>query len=147
TGSFGGGTVFVVCVALTGMGQLAYSPYNSVTNLGGVVGQVTKVNADGSTDTYGGGSAQPSAEASTTTSSTEAVTATVSVVPGAFAYAWFVGSATGAEYLAGITPSNQAIFSKYPPNTNQPIGNLKVGPSYADNSVDQLIPDGVLTQV
>lgn len=147
TGTFSSGTVYVVCVALTGMGQLAYTPYNSVTNTGGVVGQVTKVNADASTDTYGGGSAQPSAEASTSTSSTEVVTATVATVPGAFAYAWFVGAATGAEYLAGLTPSNQAIFTKYPANTNQPVGNLKVGASYADNSVDQLVPDGILPQV
>lgn len=147
TGSFSSGTVYVICVALTGMGLLAYSPYSSVTNLGGVVGQVTKVNADGSTDTYGGGSAQPSAEASTATTGTQVVTATVTILPGAFAYAWFVGSASGAEYLAGITPSNQAIFTKYPASTAQPIGNLKVGASYADNSVDQLIPDGVLTQV
>jgi len=147
TGTFASGTVYVVCVALTGMGYLGYTPYNSVTNMGGIIGQVTKVNADGSSDTYGGGSAQPSAETSVATSGSQCVTATVSLVPGAFAYAWFVGSATGAEYLAGLTPSNQAIFTKYPANTAQPIGNLKVGASYADNSVDQLIPDGVLAQV
>lgn len=147
SGTFATGTVYVVAVALTGMGQLAYSPYNSVTNLGGVVGQVTKINADGNSDTYGGGSAQPSVETSTTTLTGEVVTATVALVSGAFAYAWFVGSATGAEYFAGITPSNQAIFTKYPLTTQQPIGNLKVGASYADNSVDQLVPDGILTQV
>lgn len=147
TGTFSNGTVYVICVALTGMGQLGYSPYNSVTNTGGVVGQVTKINADGSVDSYGGGSAQPSAEVNVSTSTTQVVTATVATVPGAFAYAWFVGSATGAEYLAGITPTNQAIFTKFPANTNQPIANLKVGPSYADNSVDQLVPDGILTQV
>jgi|HubBroStandDraft_4_1064222.scaffolds.fasta_scaffold04143_9 hypothetical protein len=147
TGSFSSGTVYVVCVALTGMGYLGYSPFNSVSNLGGVVGQVTKINADNSVDTFGGGSAQPSAETSTSTTGTQCVTATVTPVSGAFAYAWFVGSATGAEYLAGITPSNQAILTKYPAATNQPIGNLKVGASYADNSTDQLVPDGVLTQV
>jgi len=147
TGTFSSGTVYVVAVALTGMGQLAYSPYNSVINTGGVVGQVTKINADGTTDTYGGGSGQPSAEASVSTSGTQCVTATVTLVNGAFAYAWFVGSATGAEYFAGITPSNQAIFTKYPATTNQPIGNLKVGASYADNSTDQLVPDGILPQV
>ena len=147
TGTFASGTVYVVCVALTGMGFLGYSPYVSATGLGGVVGQVTKVNADGTTDTYGGGSAQPSAEVSTGTSGTQAVTATVALVPGAFAYAWFVGNASGAETLAGITPSNQAIFSKYPAAGTQPIGTLKVGTTYADNSVDQLIPDGILTQV
>jgi hypothetical protein len=147
TGAFSSGTVYVVAVALTGMGQLAYTPYNSVTNTGGVLGQVSKVNADQTVDTYGGGSAQPSAEASIATTSTNVVTATVPLVPGAFAYAWFVGSAAGAEYLAGITPSNQAIFTKYPATTNQPVGNLKVGASYADNSVDQLVPDGILTQI
>ena len=147
TGTFSSATVYVVAVALTGMGQLAYSPYNSVTNTGGVLGQVTKINADGTTDTYGGGSAQPSAEASVATSGSNCVTATVTLVSGAFAYAWFVGTATGAEYFAGITPSNQAIFTKAPATTNQPIGNLKVGTSYADNSVDQLVPDGILNQV
>lgn len=147
TGTFSGGTVYVIAVALTGMGYLGYSPYNSVTNSGGVVGQVTKINADSTTDTYGGGSAQPSAEANIGTTSTNCVTATVTLVPGAFAYAWYVGSASGAEYLAGITPSNQAIFTKFPATTNQPVGNLKVGASYADNSVDQLVPDGILAQV
>ena len=147
TGAFGGGTVYVVCVALTGMGFLGYSPYNAATNLGGVLGQITKVNVDGTTDTFGGGSAQPSVEASVSTSGTQVVTATVTTLPGAFAYAWFVGSASGAEYFAGITPSNQAIFTKYPAATNQPIGNLKVGAVYTDNSVDQLTPDGILAQV
>ena len=147
TGTFGSATVYVVCVALTGMGQLAYTPYNSATNMGGILGQVTKINADGSSDTYGGGSAQPSAETSQGVSGTDCVTATVALVPGAFAYAWYVGSASGAEYLAGVTPSNQAIFTKFPPNTNQPVGNLKVGASYTDNSVDTLVPDGILTQV
>jgi hypothetical protein len=148
TGSFSTGAIFVVCVALTGMGQLAYSPYSSVNNFGGVLGQVTKINADGSTDTYGGGSAQPSAEATIgSVTGTNVVTATVAIVPGAFAYAWFIGSATGAEYLAGITPSNQAIFRGYTLSTNQPIGNLRVGATYADNSVDQLVPDGILPQI
>jgi hypothetical protein len=148
TGSFSTGAIFVVCVALTGMGQLAYSPYSSVNNFGGVLGQVTKINADGSTDTYGGGSAQPSAEATIgSVTGTNVVTATVAIVPGAFAYAWFIGSATGAEYLAGITPSNQAIFRGYTLATNQPIGNLRVGATYADNSVDQLVPDGILPQI
>ena len=147
TGSFSSGTVYVVAVALTGMGFLGYSSYNSATNLGGVLGQVTKVNADSSTDTYGGGSAQPSAEASIATSGTQCVTATCAIVNGAMAYAWFVGNASGAEYLAGLTPSNQVILTKYPLATNQPIGNLKVGASYTDNSVDTLIPDGIFTQV
>ena len=147
TGTFGTATVYVIAVALTGMGYLGYTPYSSVTNLGGVPGLITKVNADGSSDTYGGGSAQPSAEANVATSGTQCVTATVAAVSGAFAYAWFVGTASGAEYLAGITPSNQAIFTKAPATTAMPIGNLKVGASYSDNSTDTLVPDGILSQV
>ena len=58
-----GTTVYVMAVALSGFGWLNYSPWNSTTQTGGVPGQVTKINADGTTDTYGGGSAQPSAEA------------------------------------------------------------------------------------
>ena len=147
SGTFASGTVFVIAVALTGMGYLGYQPYNSATGTGGVLGQVVKVNADNSSDTYGGGSAKPSAEASVSTSGTQCVTATCANVAGALAYAWFVGSASGGEYLAGITPSNQAIFTKYPAATNQPIGNLKVGASYQDNSTNLLTPDGILTQL
>lgn len=146
TGTFGTATVYVVAVALAGMGVLGYTPYSSTLNTGGIQGQTTKINADGSSDTFGGGSAKPSAEASVATTGTNCVTATVTIVPGAAAYAWFVGTATGVEYLAGITPSNQAIFTKAPAATAQPIGNLKVGAIYTDNSTDTLVPDGILTQ-
>ncbi len=148
TGTFASGTVYVRCVALTGMGYLGYKTYNATSGLGGVSGQITKINADGSADTFGGGSANPSAEASVATSGTNVVTASVTAVAGALAYAWFVGSATGAEYLAGLTPSNQAIFTKYPSSTTaQPLTKLQVGSSYQDNSTDFLVPDGVLTQI
>lgn len=43
TGAFSSGTVYVIAVALTGMGYLGYSPYNSTTNLGGVPGQITQL--------------------------------------------------------------------------------------------------------
>lgn len=146
SGSFGTATVYVRVVALTGMGYLGYKSYNATTNIGGVPGQITKINADGTTDTYGGGSGIPSAEASIATTGTNVVTATCAVVPGAMAYAWFIGTASGGETLAGVTPSNQAYFTKVPVN-GQPIGNLLVGSSYVDNSVDTLVPDGIFTQV
>ena len=148
TGTFSSGTVYVRCVALTGMGYLGYKSYNATTGLGGVPGQITKINADGSSDTFGGGSSNPSAEANVATSGTQCVTASVTAVTGALAYAWFIGSASGAEYLAGLTPSNQAIFTKYPSSAAaQPLTKLQVGSSYQDNSTDFLVPDGVLTQV
>ncbi len=141
------GTIYVACVALTGMGLLGYSPYVSATGLGGILGQVTKTNADGSVDTYGGGSAKPSAVVSAGPTGTQSVTATVAAVNGAFAYAWFAGTAANALYLAGLTPSNQVILSKYPATTGQPLTNLQVAGNYQDNSTDILIPDGVLTQI
>ena len=148
TGTFSSGTVYVRCVALLGMGFLGYKNYNATTGLGGVPGQITKINADGSSDTFGGGSSAPSAEASVGTSGTQCVTASVTPVTGALAYAWYVGSATGVEYLAGFTPSNQVIFTKYPSSvTAQPLTKLQVGSSYQDNSTDFLVPDGILTQI
>lgn len=149
TGTFSGATVYVRVVALTGQGYYnSITPYNSTSGTGGVQGQITKINADGSSDTYGGGSANPSAEASLAVTGTNVLTGQVAAANGAFAYAWYVGSATGAEYLAGITPSNQALFTKFPSaSTAQPITALKVGANYQDNSINQLLPDGVLTQI
>lgn len=149
TGAWGGTvTVYVICVALSGTGWQGYTPYNSTAGTGGVPGQISKVNVGGSTDTFGGGSAQPSAEASlAAVTINQLVTASVTAVPGAVAYAWFVGTATGAETLAGITYSNKVVFSKNPGATAQPVTTLKVGTSYQDNSTNNLIFDGVLSQI
>ena len=149
TGSWGGTvTVYVICVALSGFGYLNYATYNSTTMQGGVPGQVTKVNADGSTDTFGGGSGGPSAEASLASVTTaQIVTASVTAVNGAVAYAWYVGTATGAETLAGITAANKVTFSKNPGTSAQPITALKVGSNYQDNSLNTLLPDGILSQM
>lgn len=143
------GAIYVAAVSLTGMAYVNYIPYNSITGFGGVPGQQTKINADGSSDTYGGGSAAPSAVATITPTGTQAVTATVVPVNGAMAYAWFVGSTNvpGSMYLAGITPSSQAIFIAVPAATNQPLSSLYVGGVPQDNSTNILVPDGILPQI
>lgn len=149
TGTFSG-AIYVACVALTGMGYTGYTVYNSTTTTGGVQGQVTKINADGSSDTYGGGSAGPSAIATVTPSGTQAVTGTVTAVAGAQAYAWFVGSTINSPstmYLAGLTPSNQVILSAVPASTKQPLSSLYVSGVGQDNSTNVLLPDGVLPQI
>ena len=148
TGTFTG-QIWVACVALTGMGFTGYRSYNSTTGLGGVPGQITQINANQSSDTFGGGSAAPSAFATITPTGTNVVTATVTQVNGAQAYAWYVGSANAAAslYLAGLTPSNQAIFTKVPASTAQPLSTLYVGGVGTDNSTNVLLPDGVLPQV
>ena len=144
-GTWGGTvTVYVICVALTGFGLLNYTPYSTSTGLGGVPGQVTKTNADGSTDTYGGGSAKPSAEASSSgVTATQNVVATVTPVAGAVAYAWYVGTSSGGEILAGITAVSRATFTK-PGALLQPVTNLQVSGSYQDNSVNAYLFDGII---
>lgn len=148
TGTFTG-QIWVSCVAMTGLGFTGYRTWNATTSTGGIPGQITKVNADQTSDTFGGGSAAPSAFATITPTGTNAVTATVAQVNGAVAYAWFVGSANlpGSLYLAGLTPSNQAIFTKVPASTNQPLSSLYVGGVPQDNSTNVLLPDGVLPQI
>ena len=149
TGNWGGTvTVYVMCVALSGSGWQSYTPYNPATGAGGVLGQVSKVNVGGSTDTFGGGSSQPSAEASLSGVTTaQVVTASVTAVPGAVAYAWYVGTATGAETLAGMTAGNKVTFSKNPGVNAQPITALKIGAGYQDNSTNNLLFDGILSQI
>jgi len=152
TPSFANAAVYVACVALSGFAYNTYTPYSSVTGLGGIPGQVTKVNAGGqSTDTFGGGSARPSAIAAVTPNgTTQAIVATCSLVAGATNYAWYVGTTAGSPstmYLAGITPSNQVVLTKIPPSTNQPLSALYVGGLPQDNSTNILVPDGVLTQI
>lgn len=149
TGTFSGAT-YVAAVAITGMGFQGYGAYSSSTLLGGVPGQLTKVNADGSSDTYGGGSARPSAIATVTPTGSQCITASVTVVAGALAYAWYVGSTAsspGTMYLAGLTPSNQVILTAVPAATNQPLSALYVSGNPQDNSVNLLLPDGVLPQI
>jgi hypothetical protein len=146
TSSFSSGNVYVVAVALTGFGYLNTTAYNSGTGTGGVPGQVTKTNADGSTNTFGGGSATPSNEASIAVSSGNNVTATVTPVAGAVAYAWYVGTTTGAETLAAITPGNRATFTKAGA-LGQPVTNLQVSSAYVDNSTNAYLPDGIISMI
>lgn len=149
TGAWGGTvTVYVICVALSGFGFQDYTPYNSATGLGGVRAQVTKINADGSSDTFGGGSAKPSNEAALAGVTTgQVVTASVTSVAGAIGYAWFVGTSSAGETLAGITAANRATFTQPGAATSQPITALQVTGVYADNSLNTLVPDGILSQI
>lgn len=145
--SWSSGTAYVMCVALSGYGWLNTTPWNNSSSTGGIPGQITKTNADGSTDTFGGGSAQPSAEASVSMSSGQNVTATVTAVPGAVAYAWFASASSGGEKYVGTTTSNQAVITGPGSGTAQPMTNLKVGGAYVDNSTNTLLPDGVISQI
>ena len=138
---------YVVCVGLSGYGWKNYTPWNNALSTGGVPGQVTKTNADGSTDTFGGGSAKPSAQATVTPTAGQKITAVVTPQVGAVAYAWFFGTSTGATKLAAITATNEIVLTQLPSSTQQPITSLQVSSAYVDNSTNSLIPDGILTQI
>ena len=127
--------VSVIAVALTPDG------FAASTVQGGIPTTVNRTNADGSVDTYGGGSAQKSASASVTTSSgtTNSVTATVPAIPGAAAYAWFWG-AVGSEVLGAITTINSVVITADATGT-QTAASLPT----SDNSTNDLVFDGFLS--
>lgn len=135
-GSIAAATYNVACVALTAEGL----DRSSVS--GGVVQQITKTNVDGSSDTINGGAAQKSATASTTTSgSTSTISASVTVVDGAVAYAWYVGT-SGAEKLAAITNINSVLLTALPSAGNQALSALASADYSADSTYNM---DGLLT--
>ncbi|MBS0200295.1 MAG: hypothetical protein JSR70_07565 [Proteobacteria bacterium] len=97
-------TYSVIVVALTLEGHLASSLS------GGVVQAQSITGADGKTFTLNGGSSNKSASATQAITLGQTLSATVPVVNGAAAYAWYVGTA-GAETLQAITSLNSATFS------------------------------------
>ncbi len=81
------------------------------TVAGGIQSTITRTNADGSTDVFGGGAAARSAAATVaTTGATGSIAASVDPVPGALGYAWFWGAA-GAEVLGAITTINSVLIT------------------------------------
>ncbi len=134
-GSIAAATYLVTCVALTYDG----TRLSSVS--AGVKIPYTRNNADGSTDNIQGFSAQPSTAASTTTTgSTSQITASVTPVNGAFAYAWFVG-VSGSQRLQAITGINSVALTALS-SGNQ---NLTALPT-TDTSQNTLVFDGLIAQ-
>ncbi len=128
----------VVCVALTHDGLV------NATVAGGIQGQVTRTNADATTDTFGGGAARRSANSVVTAASdgnaTHLVRASVVPVPGAMGYAWFWGVA-GSEALGAITAIASVAITG-PAVGTQTVTSLGT----ADNSTNALAFDGLITQ-
>lgn len=136
-GTLSNGTYSVICIALTLEG------YVNSSLTGGVPGLVVRPNADGSSDSFGGGSAQKSGAASVTLSggtSTQVINATVTASRGAVGYAWYWGAA-GSETLGAITTINVLQI------TGTATGSqLASDLPASDNSINNLIFDGILTQ-
>lgn len=137
-GSLATATLSVICVALTLEGYLTTS-----VSATGVQGQVTRTNADGSSATYGGGSAQKSVAATVSvTGPNGSVTATVAAVAGAVAYAWFWGVG-GSERIGAVSLINSVSITAAAGGANQLASAITNGA--ADNSRNSLVFDGLLT--
>lgn len=130
-------TQYVNCVALTLEG------FVNASVVAGIPTQITRTNADASTDTFGGGSAQKSAQATATIGggTTNSISATVAAVRGAVAYAWFWGSSTTNGVLGAITTVN-AVTITGPAAGTQLLTSLPA----QDSSTNNLVFDGLLTQ-
>lgn len=135
-GALANGTYSVICAALTPQGLASAS----ITS--GVRGAVSRTNADGSTDAYGGGTAKLStaASASVASGSAGSIAASVAAVKGAAGYAWFWG-ASGSEVLGAITTINSVVITAAAAGT-QTAASLGT----ADNSTNSLVFDGLTTQ-
>lgn len=136
---------YVRCVALTLEGYMYASANSSVR------GQYTKTNADGSTDTMQGGSAQASASGSATTgnspaTATYSVSASVTPVKGAVAYAWFVGTtdAPASLFFHSVTTINSVLISALPGGSPQA---LPTDLASNDRSANGLVHDGFIAFV
>lgn len=135
-GSFSDSTIKVYCAALTLEG------FVNSTVAAGIPLSITRTNADASSDTFGGGSANKSAISTITLAggtATQKIIATVAAVPGAVAYAWFYGT-VGNELLGAITTTNVAVL------TAVAAGTQNASAVVADNSANSLIFDGLLVQ-
>jgi hypothetical protein len=134
-GSLASQTLSVICAAL------AFDGYLNGSVSGGVQASISRTNADGSSDTFGGGTAQKSSNATVAvTGPTGSVSATVAAVTGAVGYAWFWGAA-GSEVLGAITTINSVLITATATGT-QTAASL---PS-SDQSANALAFDGLLTQ-
>ena len=133
-GSLASGTLSVICVALSLDGFINGSVLN------GVQSQITRTNADGSSDIFGGGAAQKSTNATVAvTGPSGVVAAVVATVRGALGYAWFWGAA-GSEVLGAITSVNSVSISAAAAGT-QTAASLP-GADWSNNA---LVFDGLLT--
>lgn len=134
-GTIPAGSYLLTCVPLTHRGF----QYSSVAN--GVKVNYTRTNADGTTDSITGFYGAPSANAAATTTGTAIITGSVTPVPGAFGYAWYLGLA-GAQLLAAITTINSVSLNAPAAGTQ----NL-TAVAGADTSNDALVYDGLVAQM
>jgi hypothetical protein len=134
--------VVVFVVALTPRGYL------NASIAGGIPTTVTRSNKDGSTTgPFGGGSSNKSAASTAvnTSSGQQTLNLSVTAVPGAAAYAWFIGTSAANAILTAITPTNGSPGNPVVINAAG-TGTQVASAITADNSTNALVFDGLITQ-
>ena len=126
-------TYSVVVVALTLEG------YRNSSLAGGVATSRTVTGADGKTFALNGGSSNRSSNTTQAVTLGQTLSATVTPIQGAVAYAWYVGAA-GAETLQSITGINSATFAAPLASSRQAVSAIT-----ADCSSNATGFDGLLT--
>jgi hypothetical protein len=149
-GTLGSHTYSVICVALTNDGYIQLAGINMGTTgeafsaaTAALTAVFNRTTANGASDSYGGGVAQKSANATVAvTGATGSMTATVTPVVGAVAYAWYWGQSAGSEVLGAVTTINSILITADSTGTQ----NATALPS-SDNSENGYVYDGIITQL
>lgn len=128
-------TYSVIVVALTLEG------WKNASLSGGVATTKTITGADSQTFTLNGGSSNKSSNTTQAITLGQTLSATVTAIQGAVAYAWYVGTA-GSETLQAITTINSTTFSAALAGSRQAA--TAITADYSSNS--GLAFDGLLTQ-
>lgn len=126
----------VICVAMTYDGYMLNSGASLLTQT------YTRNNMDGTSDVVNGGTAIASVAGTGATgvaSNASSLTATVTAVRGAFAYAWYVGTTAGSERFAAITTVNTYTHTTAVPGATQ-LASALVATDYSRNT---LVHDGL----
>ena len=126
-------TYSVIVVALTLEG------FRNSSLVNGVATTKTVTGADGKTFTINGGSSNKSSNTTQVVTLGQILSVTAAAIPGAVAYAWYVGAA-GSETLQAITGVNSAIFSTPLASSRQAASAVTV-----DSSTNASGFDGLLT--
>lgn len=136
-------------VALTPLGVLLAGGLvnpgttTSYTLTQAVVDQISRTNADGTSDTLNGGHGVVSSVGTVTPTSGHNLSVTAAGITGAGGYAWYLKANAGATFfLAAITAIPKVTFTNTPNAANQqPPAGLS-----SDRSTNSLAFDGLITQ-
>jgi hypothetical protein len=138
----GGANWGVGCMAL------GFSAYLLASLPNGIPQTTTRTNTDSSVDTINNGTAAPSAQANlliAASANISTLSASVTPVAGAVAYAWYWGSNTGNLTLGAITTINSVLITTTATGNASKAGGNFQGLVAADKSRNGLAFDGLLT--